>query len=69
MRGNVKAAICEEQICSREALIDALAEWRLAEQLFDSADEPVAMELAAIRLEAAHRRFGCLASKYKEKAD
>lgn len=57
---------CEAGLCSREALSRALAEWRLAQELFDSAEDTTVMELAAIRLDAAHRRFGCLAAGYKE---
>ena len=47
------------------SLLAALNEWKLALELFDSADEPIITELASIRLEAAHRKFGCLAAEYK----
>lgn len=45
-----------------DALRAALKEWRYAFEVFDSADDPKIAELALIRLEAAHRRFGCLAA-------
>ena len=47
------------------SLFDALNEWRRAMELFDAADEPLMTELASIRLEAAHKRFGCIAAEYK----
>ena len=46
-----------------EELRAALADWRDALSAFDAAEEPLPMELASIRLEAAHRRFGCLAAQ------
>lgn len=52
--------------CCREALISALDEWRRAQEVFDSTDDPVSAELAAIRLEAAGKRYGCLAAQYRK---
>ena len=52
-----------EAYCSMEALSSALEDWRRAQQIFDRTDDPVLTELAVIRLEAAHRRFGCLAAE------
>ena len=50
----------------REELEAALNDWRTALQVFDSAEDAVSMQLAAIKLDSAGRRFGCLAEGYRE---
>ena len=48
-----------------DALRAALGDWQYALGVFDAAEDPKLLELASIRLEAAHRRYGCLASDVK----
>ncbi len=55
----------EDKLLSRDALLSALADWRAAMQTFDLAEEPLAMELAAFRLQESSRRYGCLAAQYR----
>lgn len=52
-------------VLGENSLFEALNEWRRALELFDAADEPLMTELASIRLDAARRRFGCIAAEYK----
>ena len=48
-----------------DALRAALADWKYALTVFDSAEDPVTTELASIRLDEAGRRFGCLAGEHR----
>lgn len=53
-------------ICCIRALAEALSDWQAAVKAFDSADEPLAIELAAIRMQESSRRYGCLAAQYRQ---
>lgn len=55
-----------ESLCGMEALKAALSDWRAAITAFDSAEEPLVMELAAIRMQESSRRYGCLAAQYRQ---
>ena len=64
---NLTAGKAEEResLCGADALKAALCDWRAAKAAFDSAEEPLAIELAAIRMQESGRRFGCLAAVYR----
>ncbi|MBO4562434.1 MAG: hypothetical protein J5772_02355 [Clostridia bacterium] len=46
-----------------DGLRSALDAWRRSESLFDRAETRAESEYAAMQLEAARRRFGCLRAK------
>ena len=55
-----------EGLCGMDALKAALCDWRAAIAAFDAAEEPLIMELAAIRMQESGRRYGCLAAQYRQ---